>query len=424
MNTNDVVEQMIQRLELAQPVIAKRDARYRGKQKLRFTSDEVEGDLEFFSVNICRLAVNSVAERMRPKAVAANVGGEDVSARANWLWRRCNMDQILQSVLADALALGSAYLAVWTDRYGIPTITAESAEQVITAHDPVNNEVTHAVKRWFERNHLGAVVAEHVVLYEPDEVRHFVRNGQGSLVQQSSQFNPLGVVPVVPLINVDRLSDTHGHSVIDDLAQLVDALSKILADMIVASESVARPKRWAAGVELEEHPDGFMADDPAMTDDPLEGQAVTPFAEGNSMWTVESPDAKFGQLEGANLSGYRTAVDLILQQIMAVSALPAHMMGVTTSNPTSADAIRAAEASLTARAESRIRVLGLAIEQALRLMIAIDREADVSAVDAEIRWASPATRSMAQESDAVTKLLSFGVLSTQEAREKIGVDSL
>ncbi|MFR9837523.1 phage portal protein [Corynebacterium striatum] len=423
MNDVQKIENLIQRLEREQPIILERDRRYCGLQPLRYTSDEVTGDLKEFSVNICRLAVNSVAERIRPKRILASVGTEDFSETATQLWLDSNLDQVLQSVIADALALGSAYLITWTDQYGVPMITAESAKHVVTEHDPVNNEVTGAIKRWFEKDHLGSVVAEHVIHYGPDEISHYIRSGQGKLVLQDSIFNPLGEVPVTPLINYDRLADEHGHSVIDDLGQLVDALSKILADMIVASESVARPKRWAAGVDLEDSADGFTADG-VVEDSAVEGQAVSPFAEGNSMWTVESPDAKFGQLEGANLTGYRTAVDLILQQIMAVSALPAHMVGVTTSTPASADAIRAAEASLTARAESRIKVLGLAVEKAVRLMVAIAAEDDARNVRVSINWANPATRSIAQEADAVTKLLSFGVLTVDEAREKIGVDSL
>lgn len=419
----DQIENMIQRLELAQPVIEQRDRRYCGLQPLRYTSDEVKGDLKDFSVNICRLAVNSVAERIRPKRIHAEVGGQDYSEPATQLWLNSNMDQVLQAVIADTLALGSSYLITWTDRYGLPVITAESAKHVITEHDPVNNEVTGAIKRWFEKDHLGSVVAEHVIYYGPDEIKHYIRSGQGKLSLQDTLFNPLGEVPVTPLINYDRIADEQGHSVIDDLGKLVDALSKILSDMIVASESVARPKRWAAGVELEDSADGFTADG-LEVDSATEGQAVSPFADSNAMWTVESPDAKFGQLEGANLNGYRTAVDLILQQIMAVSALPAHMVGVTTSTPASADAIRAAEASLTARAESRIKVLGLGVEKAVRLMVAIAAESEVRNVRANITWANPATRSIAQEADAVTKLLSFGVLTVDEAREKIGVDTL
>lgn len=117
-------------------------------------------------------------------------------------------------------------------------------------------------------------------------------------------------------------------------------------------------------------------------------------------------------------------MQLVLQQIMAISALPAHMVGVTTSNPSSADAIRAAEASLTARAESRIRVISLGLERALAVVGAIVTGAGVHEIASQISWASPATKSTAQEADAVTKLHALGIITTPEAREMIGMDGL
>lgn len=418
------IENMIQRLELAQPMIDERDKRYQGIQPLRYTIDEIEGDLKFFSINICKLAVNSVAERMRPKKIIASIKGEDFSHEATRLWLQSNMDQVLQSVISETLALGSSYLITWVDKYGRPAITAESARYVITENDPVSGEVTSAIKRWFERDQLGSMLNEHIIHYGPDEIVHYIRDGHGNLSVEDKTFNPLGIVPVTPLVNLDRLTDDRGYSVIDDLAPLVDALSKILADMLVASESVARPKRWATGIELEESEDGFTADGEPQQRSALEGQAVSPFNKADQMWTVESEAAKFGQLPGADLGGYRTAAELILQQIMAVSALPAHMVGVTTANPSSADAIRAAEASLTSRADSRIRILGIALERAVQLMVAIAAETDLAAVQVRIKWADPSTRSAAQEADAVTKLFSLGILTREEARERLGVDGL
>lgn len=418
------VEAMLQRLETARPLIEQRDKRYRGLTPLRYAADEIAGDLKFFHVNVCRLSVAAVAERMRVRRVGATVRGRDVSERAGELWLASNMDQVLESVLADALALGSAYLLVWVDRHNVPRISAESARNMIATRDPVTGEVTAAVKKWVELDEHGAVVEDNAVLYTPDEIVRYsmVESGVPRVVERVN--NPLGVVPVVPLINVDRVGDTQGYSVIDDLGNLVDALSKVLADMIVASESVARPKRWAAGVDLEDNAaDGFTADG-VVDDDPLEDQAVSPFAEGNSMWTVENEGAKFGQLPGADLAGYRTAVDLLVQQISTVASLPGHMLGITTSNPSSADAIRAAEASLTSRAESRIRVLGLGVERALALLVAIDQGVMPHEVTPSLRWASASTRSTAQEADAVTKLHSLGIITTEEAREIIGVNDL
>ena len=97
----------------------------------------------------------------------------------------------------------------------------------------------------------------------------------------------------------------------------------------------------------------------------------------------EAADAKFGQLQAADLGGYEASVRVILGQIMAVSTLPAHYVGVFTDNPASADALRAAEASLTARAEARQATFGRAWEQVAKLMVAVRDGVDPAGVACE-----------------------------------------
>lgn len=426
------VEGLLARLSREQAALIRRDDRYRGAHTLRYATTDIDGDLKHFGVNLCALAVDAVAERMRIKRFTVLAGNRDVTPAAQAAWNRSHMNQKLMPLLVDALALGATYLVVWPSTPGKPVITPESARYMVCEYHPVTGEVEAAVKRWHEYDEHGVLVSEHVVSYGRDKVTRYVRKGgEGSLSEVDNIDNPLGVVPVVPLLNVERLGDTRGTSVIDDLAHLVDALGKILADMLVASEDVARPRRWATGVDLEEddEDDGFSADDFDEVDGEgveadLPGSAVSPFDSGNRMFTVESPDAKFGQLPGADLAGYKTAVELLTQQIMAVSSLPAHMVGITTANPSSADAIRAAEASLTARAEARISVLGIGIEQALALAVAFSEHVDPHDVEVKVRWASPATRSTAQEADAITKLYSLGIVDATEAREYMGMVDL
>lgn len=423
---NQAVENLLQRLQLAQPVIAERDRRYRGHSPLRFTVDEVEGDLRNFHVNLGRLAVTSVAERMRVKSIEVVANGRDVSAAIEQLWSWNGMGQALESALVDALAVGSAYLVVWVDRNGSPVITVESAEHVITASDPITRETTEAVKRWYERDSLGVVVNEHVIHYLPDEIVRYVRGAHGDLVEVETIVNTLGVVPVVPLINYDRINDEQGYSVLDDLGDLIDGLSKIIADMLTASEAVARPKRWATGVELEDADEAeFTADGGLEASDRLDlgTTAKLPFSD-MQMWLAENEGAKFGQLPGADLTGYKTAVEVLLQQIMSVSALPAHMVGITSANPASAEAIRSAEAALTARVASRIRVFGYWVENAVQMLAAIHTGEPMENIGVWIKWADPATSSPAQEADAITKLYSLGVIDRSEAREKIGIDAV
>ncbi len=75
--------------------------------------------------------------------------------------------------------------------------------------------------------------------------------------------------------------------------------------MMVTSEYVGRPRRWATGIELTEEP--VLDDDgnPVLDDD---GQPVTtevnPIPEGHRAMISENDAAKFGQLHAADLAGY------------------------------------------------------------------------------------------------------------------------
>jgi hypothetical protein len=221
---------------------------------------------------------------------------------------------------------------------------------------------------------------------------------------------------VVNLRNTDRILGDYGSSEIDDLKPLVDALNKSLADMMVTSEYVGRPRRWATGIELAEEP--ILDENGEPTGETVE---ANPIPEGHRAMISENNEAKFGQLNAADLAGYEASVRVILGQIMAVSTLPSHYLGVLADQPASADALRASEASLTARAEARQATFGRAYEQVAKLMIAVRDGRDPNLIDdIRVQWADAATRSVAQEADAVVKLYSAGLLPASYALSKLG----
>lgn len=431
MSDTPTTEPLLARLDAAQPRIARRDMYYRGDQPLTYTAGKIDPAKFRFHANICRVAVRAVAERVRLTDVAATLDGRDVTERARRLVQDADLPMLLESIVTDMLAVGSAYLIVWPDGQGRPSVTGETAEQVIVERDPVTRGVVAAVKMWRVYDAHNVETAEHVVKYEPTRITHLVRDASTRELKFHRGYdNPLGVVPVVPLINIDRIGDEVGASVIDDLAPLVDALNKIMADMLVTSESVARPKRWATGIDLEEEntpgdPMEWSADmdsEPPRTTTPGVDEVRAPFDDADDMWVTEAAEAKFGQLAGADLDGYKTAAEVITQQIMAVSSLPSHMVGITTSNPSTAEALRASEVSLASLAASRIRVITRPVEWAVRLLVALDTGADPADVDVTLTWADPSTRSIAQEADAAAKLHAEDIITTAEARETVGTD--
>ncbi|HIZ98250.1 MAG TPA: phage portal protein [Candidatus Janibacter merdipullorum] len=393
---NDLLTTLTQRLDEHEGRMTRLDRYYAGEQPLAFLAPEARtalGDrLSVMSSNLCRVAVTALAERLRV------TGFEHPNVWDSWT--RNDLDQTAAIAHREALIHGRSFALVWADRQGRSQVTIESARQVTTLRDPATREVVAAVKRWSD----GKV--SRASLFEPDRITTFIsENGVAGWKTLETIDNPFGIVPVVPLVNSDRLLDVDGRSELTDLLPLVDALNKLLADMMVASEFYARPRRWATGLELEEDEDG---------------NAVNPIPESNRTMVNESPEGKFGSLPGSDLAAYDSAVNLLTSQIMAVTSLPSHYLGVMSSQPPSADSLRAAEASLTAKAQARQGTFGRSWEQVARLMVAADTGVDPTSVDVAVTWADPGTRSIAQEADAVVKLHQAGLLPATYALTRLG----
>ena len=308
------VRSLVETLDARIPALSQYEKYYVGQQALAYLSPEsrkaLGNRLDIIGTNFCRLAVVSLAERMR--VTGFTVDGEP--SKTAWdLWTASDLDQLAGAAHRDALALGSSYAIVWADDTGAPRVTVESAHQVSVARDPITGQITGAVKRW-EDQLPGGKIEAHVIAYRPHEIVHLVgqANTTAALKPVSTTPNPLGVVPVVELRNTDRVH-APALSELDDLMPLVDGLNKLLGDMMVASEFYAKPRRWVTGLELPEDEDG----------NPV------PPSDTARFLVAEDPAAKFGQLSGADLTPYKTGVDLLLSQIMAVSALPAHYVGIT-----------------------------------------------------------------------------------------------
>ena len=399
---NTTLQTLLQKLDEPIGNYSELDRYYAGRQALAYLAPEAKTALgnRFgrMASNIPRLAVTALSERLRITGFKTN--DDDSLVWADWI--RNNLDQHSGVVHREALTLGKSYVIVWVDTFGRPQATVESARQVTVLRHPATREVLAAVKRWTTDKTTEAV------LYTAEAITRFSAKTTGATTTGFSSVevieNPLGVVPVVPFINGDRLLDD-GVSEIEDLIPLVDALNKTLADLMVSSEYVGRPRRWATGIELEEDENG---------------EAQNPIPEGPRAMISESENTKFGQLPAADLGAYEASVRIILGQIMAVSALPSHYIGITTSNPASADALRASEASLTARAEARQDQFSRSWEWVARLMIAVRTGKPIDQIEAEVSWADAATRSIAQEADAVVKLVQAGILPPSIALERLG----
>ncbi len=387
-------------------------ARYAGTGPLTYLSPEARkqlgGRLDRVSVNLARVVVDTLAERLRVTGFTGT-GHDDVLWK-HWLAQ--DMDQESRVLHREALILGAGYVIVWANPDGTPSVSVESATQVAVIRDPGTRRVTAAIKRW------NTPTGTEATIFEPHQITRLHSDAPGATTTGfrvvSVLTNPLGWVPVVRFANTVRLADD-GVSEMNDVAPLADALTKLTTDMLTASEFAARPRRWATGLELAER--DILDENGNPTGDV---ETVSPIGEGDRLMVNEQAEGKFGQLPGSDLGGYDAAIKVLTRQIAAVTGLPDHLLGIGGDNPASADAIRASEAALTARAEARQGIFGRQWEHVARLMVAVAHGADPDRVPAAIQWADPTTRSVAQEADAVVKLHAAGILPTRYALTRLG----
>src|SRR5262249_15133666 len=142
---------------------------------------------------------------------------------------------------------------------------------------------------------------------------------------------------------------------------LQDAINKLSADMIVASEYAAFPQRWVTGVEIPVYPEGH----------PSAGQplpSIAGFLSGaDRVMAVEDQNARFGNFAVSDPGIYVNAIQSFIQHIAAQTRTPPHyLLGAMGSFP-SGESLKATETGLVAKVKRKQLAFGEGWEEAMRL---------------------------------------------------------
>jgi hypothetical protein len=163
---------------------------------------------------------------------------------------------------------------------------------------------------------------------------------------------------------------------------------------VLAGEYAAFRQRWVTGLEVPED---------------AEGNPVEPFNIAvDRLWVSEDADTKFGSFDVTDLRPYIDAVAQDVQHLASVSRTPPHYLLGGMVN-LSAEALKAAEAGLVSKVRQRMRALGEAWEQAMRLALALQGMTDPGLDRLEVVWADPENISEATRMDALTKMQALQV---------------
>jgi hypothetical protein len=376
-----------------------------GRHRLAFTSqkfrDAFGGMFSAFADNWCQLVVDAVEERLNVEGFRH--GNDPKSDADAWqIWQRNGLDAESQLAHSEALIKGDAYAIVWGDADGQPKVSIESPRDVVVAFAPGDRKTrVAALKRWRDDDGM------HATLFTPDFVFKFEKDdsANGDWLPDTEDGmpwpmpNPLGVVPVVPITNRGSLTSAYGVSEFLNVIPQQDAVNKLLADMLVASEFIAYPQRYVTGMEI--------------PIDENTGRATAPFNVSlDKLLIAEDPAAKFGSLSAGDLGNYVTGIETLVQHIASQTRTPPHYFFLGGNFP-SGDAIKSAETGLVAKSRRKMRFFGESWEEVMRLCFKVLGDPRGDLQDSETIWADPEYRSEAELADALIKRSAIGVPQQQ-----------
>lgn len=355
-----------------------------------------------------RIIVDALDERLDIDAVRCPQDpGAEETVGAIWAAN----DLAVESQLAhqDALVYGRSYLAVGVDDFGDPLVSVESPQHMSVDYDARTRTIRAALRLITTGSQRSAT------LYLPDQTVYLEGSGTGWTVADR-QPHSLGVVPVIRLANRQRIADRRGSSEItEEVRALTDAACRTLLGQEVAREFFAAPQRYVLGAS--------------------EGSFQGPDGTQRSAWETyigrylalerdeDGAVPEVGQFPAYDPAVYGGIVDTYARLVAGVTALPAHMLGYTTDNPASAEAIRSAEARLIKKAERRQRSFAGPWSRAMRLALQLTGTTGPVPV-VEMQWRDAATPTVAAQADATTKLVAAGVLpaDSEVTLERAGID--
>lgn len=310
-----------------------------------------------------------------------------------------NMDSLIRQVITEALVQGAGYFIVGPGPDGVPRITAHQYRDVAVHTDHLGT-VKEALVRIPSHGQNGA--PDRYAYYTPGMVATYERTLTGRETWTKTTRLPYDVVPVVPLANRGRLGDRTGRSEMLDVLTLSDAASRTLTGLQVAQELEALPKRW------------IFADGVAQA---LAEAGKTKLEAYMGYLNFGPTGGSVQQLNGAALDPLINSYKLYAQIISAVTGIPPSMMGITTDNPSSADAMRVARDRLTSRGEAKQAIFGDALEDLARVVL---RVAGMSVDGLEVLeavWRDVATPSKTAQQAMAYQAFQAGAISARTMRD-------
>lgn len=350
-----------------------------------------------------KLATDVLTEVLVPEGFILGDNTDIPDTLQHW-WAVNDMSTQFQLAATEALVQGAAYWIVGPGKKGIPRISFVTRNGTATRLDHFG-DVAEAVTTYTIDEDSYATH------YEAGRTTYYRKNRYGDTWDVVDSYaTGLEQPAIVPMFNRERAGDVRGRSILQEIITPTDAASRTLTNLQVAQETLSMPQRFILG-------DGVIeaAREIAVERGVSMQQAKFEAYIGNLMYGPAG--ATVGQLPGADLSSLHNTYRMYAQEVSAITGIPPAMLGITTDNPASAEAMRVAKDRLIQRAEEKARMFGDSLEQVFRLALRAEGH-DIDNMDSlEMRWRDPATASESARAAYLLQAHAQGIISAETARD-------
>jgi len=358
-----------------------------------------------------RRVVTAVTDQLYVEGYRPAQASEDATP---WQWWQENgLDARQVAFNESTVGYGLAYAVVLPGKSWLgdkmPVIRGLDPSQMVAVYqDPAWDDWPEYALR-AEPTKVGDYQAWKLRLYDDTFEHRLIMSSTESKVQYIDQAeHGVGVCPVVRFTNhLDLRGRADGD--IEPIIPILGRIDQTAFDRLVVQRFASWKVRTIAGMALDESTN--------QTGESIAQAKMRLKVE--DILVAEDHDTKFGVLDETSLEGFILAHDADIRVLAAVSQSPAHELIGQMSN-LSAEALAAAESSLTRRVTRVKYSLGEAWEQTLRLagLVMGDQSASRD-FSSQVRWRDMESRSLSQAADALGKIAQMLGVPAEMLWEKI-----
>lgn len=321
---------------------------------------------------------------------------------AQWeFWQRSRLDARQAAVYSGAMGFGHSFVVAEKTPKGTVGRGLSALRTAAMFDDPANDEDPLAaitILSWPSGDAPGTATMWDAT--EKYEVSFKMLGDDESVSVKKLGRHGAKVCPVTRFAAYIDL-DGRTTGVVGPMIPLQDRINQTVFDLLVVQTYGSFKVRYATGMA------------PRMQTDPETGEYILD-DEGNPkpvkmnhnarrFLFAEDPDTKFGSLDETPLEGYIASIDMSIRHLAAVSQTPPHHLLGQIAN-LSAEALAAAETSLSRMVEQFRKSFGESWERVFRIAAQIDSTEGAEDYHGEVIWRDMEARSLSMTADALGKL--------------------